>query len=68
MHRTLRGHLEEPLALILGQLPDRGAADPLPLAAGVLAPWGVVLAPAVGAVAMSLSIWGGLIWALTKFV
>jgi Cu2+-exporting ATPase len=27
----------------------------LPLAAGVLAPWGVVLAPAVGAVAMSLS-------------
>ena len=27
----------------------------IPLAAGVLAPWGVVLAPAVGAVAMSLS-------------
>jgi Cu2+-exporting ATPase len=27
----------------------------LPLAAGVLAPWGVVLGPAVGAVAMSLS-------------
>ena len=27
----------------------------IPLAAGVLAPWGVVLAPAVGAIAMSLS-------------
>jgi Cu2+-exporting ATPase len=27
----------------------------IPLAAGVLAPWGIVLAPAVGAAAMSLS-------------
>ena len=27
----------------------------IPLAAGVLAPWGVVLSPAVGAVLMSLS-------------
>jgi Cu2+-exporting ATPase len=27
----------------------------LPLAAGVLAPWGIVLNPAVGAVLMSLS-------------
>ena len=27
----------------------------IPLAAGVLAPWGVVLTPAVGAVLMSLS-------------
>ena len=27
----------------------------IPLAAGVLAPWGIVLSPAVGAVLMSLS-------------
>jgi Cu2+-exporting ATPase len=27
----------------------------LPLAAGVLAPWGIVLSPAVGAVLMSVS-------------
>jgi len=27
----------------------------LPLAAGVLAPWGIILSPAVGAVLMSLS-------------
>jgi Cu2+-exporting ATPase len=27
----------------------------IPLAAGVLAPWGIVLSPAIGAVLMSLS-------------